>query len=305
MRFVGVCITLALSATAYADAKQLVAEAEALIASGDLLGAAAKFRAAYKEEPVPEHICNSGVAYHRAQDLPRSHRYLNQCVTMGSSLDPTYRENLRKVVDSVEAKLVAGDFTPIDLSLDPATAIATFDGGKPFDDEIVGGGRIWVPYGAYKLVARADGYIDKPVDVTANSDAAMPLRVTLEKKAVVVPPEPPPVQPTRWLVDAPQPSKVPGFVLSGATVALAITGIVFYVKADNLTKKAESPENDRARYDELHADAHTKQRYAWLFGGLAGATAIAAGVVWWRIIRAPKRIEVSATTSGVAVRGRF
>jgi hypothetical protein len=312
VRRVGTCITVvALAGTAHADAgtaKQLVAEAEALVASGDLIGAAAKFRAAYKEEPVPEHICNAGVAYHRAQDLPRSHRYLNQCVTMGSSLDASYRDSLRKVIDALEAKLVVGDFTPIDLSLDPVAAIAAFEGGKPYDDEIVGGGRIWVPYGSYRLVVRAAGYLDKPVDVAASSDVAVPLRITLDRKPpdapVVAPPPLPPQPPERVLVDAPRPSKLPAMLATGAAVLFGAASLWFYADAYDLVGQAEDAMT-RDEFDRLHDSAHDSQRNALIFGGLAGAAAAVAAWRWWHALRDPGQIEVTVSGSGVAVQGRF
>ena len=298
--------------TARADtekAKQLVTEAEALVAAGDMLGAAAKYRAAYKEEPLPEHICNVGVAYHKAADLPRSHRYLNQCVAMGSSLDPSYRETLRKVVDGIEAKLAAGNFTPIDLALRPASTLVTFEGGKPYDEEIAGGGRIWVPYGTYRLIARAGGYADKTVDVTASSHAALPLAITLETAPVevttptVAPPVAPPID--RPTVVEVRRSKVPAIVATGASAALAITGLVFYVQARGSIADAEATDITIDRYRELHDDAHAKQRIALITGGLAVGAAVVSGVLWVRALRSPARVEVTSTGTGVAIRGSF
>ena len=309
MRRFGVAITLLLSASASADpeaAKRLSAEADALVASGDLIGAAAKFRAAYKEEPRPEHMCNSGVAYHKAKDLPRSHRYLNQCVAMGASLDPAYRENLRKVVDSIEQKLVAGNFTPIDVAVEPATAVLVIEGGQPYDEEIVGGGRLWVPYGTYKLVVRAPGYTEHRSEVTANAHVAMPLRVTLEKQKVEAPLEKPIVKPDPIIVDQPVAgaSKTGPVIATAVTGAAAVVGLVFYFRARGFVKDAESPMNTHAEYEDLHDKAHSNQRISWVAGGIAGAGAIASGVLWWRYSRA-SRVEVTSTGTGVAIRGRF
>lgn len=308
MRTVVVAITLSvLSATGRADsekAKQRNAEAEALVASGDLIGAAAKFRAAYKEEPRPEHMCNSGVAYHKAKDLPRAHRYLNQCVAMGGSLDPAYRENLRKVVESLEQKLVAGDFTPIDIALEPATAVLAIEGGKPYDEEIVGGGRIWVPYGAYRVVVRAPGFVENRSEVTANAHAAMPFRVTLEKQPEVVP-DKPIAAPIVTPIVTTRPSKAPAIIATATTGALGIAAIVFYVRARGLVDDAESPDNSIEQFDDLHDQAHTNQKVAWVAGGLAGAGAIVTGFLWWKVLRAPTSVEITSTGSGVAVRGRF
>jgi hypothetical protein len=309
-----VAITLVLG-TAHADperAKQLSAEADALVASGDLLGAAAKFRAAYKEEPRPDHMCNSGVAYHKAKDLPRSHRYLNLCVSMGGSLDPAYRENLRKVVDSIEQKLVAGDFTPIDIAVEPQAAVLTIEGGKPYDEEIVGGGRIWVPYGAYRFIVRAPGFVEHRAEVTANKHAAIPLRVTLEKqieKPVEKPVERPIEKPIEPVVTPHRtPSKLPAIVATSATGAFAIASLVFYVRARGFNDDAADPSNTRAEFVDLRDKATSNQRISWVLGGVAGAGAVVSGILWWRFLRTPTTIEVTSTSTGgagVAIRGRF
>jgi hypothetical protein len=304
VRWVVIAITL-VSVTASADperAKQLSAEADALVANGDLIGAAAKFRAAYAEEPRPEHICNSGVAYHKAKDLPRSHRYLNQCVSMGGSLEPAYRENLKKVVDSIEQKLVGGEFTPIDISLAPSTAVLVLEGGKPFDEELIGGGRIWVPYGVYRFVVRAPGFVEKSSNVTAIGHAAMPLRVTLEPAPIEKPKpiEAPIVEPA-----VVGPSKVPAIAVSITAGALAVTSLYFYMRARGYVSDAESDEITVDEYRDLHDKAHSNQRIAWVVGGLAGAAAVASGILWWRVLRAPAQVEVTTSGTGVAIRGRF
>ncbi len=299
MRLVVVAITLGAFGRADADpakAKQLAADAEALVAKDDLVGAAAKYRDAYREDPQPEYICNTGVAYHKKQDLPRAHRYLNQCVTLGSSLDPTYRENLRKVVESVEAKLAGGEFTPVDLALDPAGAIVTIEGGKPSDEPIVGGGRIWVPFGSYRLVAHADGYVDKTVDVPATGHDAVPLQITLAKAPV-----PKPLAPVVIEVAQPsRPSKLPAIVVSGASVALGVAGALFYQHARSLVDQAEEPQRTVAEFDDLRGRAKDNQHVAWAFGAIAGAGAIVSGYLWYRALRRPSPVEVTGTAGGGA-----
>ena len=308
MRRVVAVITLLLGVTASADsekAKQLSAEADALVASGDMIGAAAKFRAAYKEEPRPEHMCNSGVAYHKAKDLPRSHLYLNQCVSMGGSLDPAYRENLRKVVESIEQKLVTGDFTPIDIALEPPTAVLLIEGGKPYDEGIIGGGRIWLPYGEYRLLVRAPGFFDHRQELTATGHAAIPLRVALDQRGFEEKSRAQPIVVEKpGAVAAAGPSKLTAIAVTGLTGASAIAAILFYVSARDAAKDAEEA-GAVEDYNDLHRKSHTHQRLSWELGALAGAGAIVSSVLWWRIMRTPERIEVTATGKGVAIRGRF
>ena len=315
MRRVVVAITVVLYGTAWADpeaAKKLSAEADALVASGDLIGAAAKFRAAYKEEPRPEHMCNSGVAYHKAKDLPRSHRYLNRCVAMGASLDQAYRENLRKVVDSIEQKLVAGDFTPIDIAVEPQSAVLAIEGGKPYDEEIVGGGRIWVPYGTYRFVVRAPGFVEHRAEVTADTHAAIPLRVTLEKqpdKPIEAPIERPIEKPIQTEpTDQPVRSLTLPVIATGVTGALAVTSLIFYLRARGFNDDAADRENTRAEFLDLRDQAKSNQKISWVVGGVAGAGAVVSGILWWRFLRTPTTVEVTSTSrggAGVAIRGSF
>jgi hypothetical protein len=228
---------------------------------------------------------------------------------MGGSLDPAYRENLRKVVDSIEQKLVAGDFTPIDIAVEPATAAVSIEGGKPYDEDIVGGGRSWVPYGAYRFVVRAPGYAERRSEVTANGHAAMPLRVTLEKEKAeaLVETGAGPSERLPIFADEPvvaKPSKTAPVIATSLTGAAAVVGLVFYFRARGFVKDAESPTLTRDEYDDLHDKAHSNQRIAWVAGGVAGVGAIASGILWWRYSRA-SRVEVTSTGNGVAIRGRF
>lgn len=307
---VAIALTVAVTATAAADpenAKALSAEAEALVGTGDLIGAAAKFRAAYKQEPRPEYMCNSGVAYHKAKDLPRAHRYLNACVAMGSALEVAYRENLRKVVESIEQKLVAGDFTPIDIAIEPPTAVLAIEGGAPYDEEIVGGGRLWVPYGSYRLLVRAPGFVDKRSDITANSHTAMPLRVTLEKapdKPIERPIEKPIEAPIATPATRERPSKLPAIVATSATGVAGVVALAFYLRARGLVDDAEEADNEDD-FNDRRDDAKTNQHRSWVIGGVAGVGAIVSGYLWYRVLRAPDGVEVSATGTGVAIRGRF
>jgi len=68
-------IIAVLAARATADpatAEQRAAEAKDRATHGDLPGAAAKFREAYAADPRPDLICNVGIAYYKAKDLPRA-----------------------------------------------------------------------------------------------------------------------------------------------------------------------------------------------------------------------------------------
>ncbi len=307
-------------------AKALSAEGEAAVAAGDLLEAAVKFRAAFNEEPRPEYMCNAGVAYHKLKDLPRAHRYLGQCVSMGASLDAKYRENLRKVVDSIEANLVAGNFTPVDVVLEPGVATLTIEGGAPYDEPVVGSGRIWLPYGSYRLRAAANGYLEQTLVIEVKGHAALPRRIKLEKapevdtgvkpdvtKPDVTRPDVARPDATKRAPISPVPalatrtrSKAPAIIATTATGALAITAALLYFKARIYVNDADAAE-DQATFDELHDESHRFQKLAWAFGGLAATGAVVSGFLWYRALRTEPAVEVSATANGatVSLRGRF
>src|SRR5215470_17873339 len=76
-------------------ADQAAAEADARARAKDYLGAAAKFREAYAADPRPDLICNVGVAYHKAQELPRAQLFLSRCLERGSALDSAFIDVVR------------------------------------------------------------------------------------------------------------------------------------------------------------------------------------------------------------------
>jgi hypothetical protein len=60
-------------------------------------------------------------------------------------------------------------------------------------------------------------------------------------------------------------------------------------------------------YDDLVAQGERLQRYAWLSFGLAGASAVTAGVLFWHGRHEPLQVTPTASPSGagVAFSGRF
>ncbi len=165
-------------------ADQATADAQARAAKGDYIGAAAKYREAFGAEPRPELLCNVGVAYYKAKDLPRAQRYLEQCISIGTSLDAGFITNVKKVLAAVDAMLAKGSFTPVDLLVQPPSATTSVEGGVPFDEPILGSRRVWFPYGTYHVVVHAEGHVDRTLEIEAKDHAAVPMRVALERAPV-------------------------------------------------------------------------------------------------------------------------
>src|SRR5688500_9942094 len=88
-----------------ATADKLAATATDLVAKGRFKEAAAKFAEAYKEDSSrPEFFCNIGISYYKAQELPRAHLLLSQCLTR-TALEQGFVDLARAVLKQVEDTL--------------------------------------------------------------------------------------------------------------------------------------------------------------------------------------------------------
>lgn len=311
---------LALRASADpAGADRAAADAQVRADAGDFFGAAAKYREAFREQPRPDLMCNVGVAYYKAKDLPRAQRYLDQCLRIGASLDAGFITNVRKVLTAVEQKLASGKFTPIDLAIQPDTAASTLDGGV-HDEAIVGSRRVWVPFGSYTLVVHAEGFVDEKQPIVADNTKPRSISVKLlpassttvtsdtsdgatrsgagsgqtgsepsSSRSGAAPPAPAP----------PRRSLVAPIVASAASGAFGGLALGFYLSARNTgadAEKATSGDN----YEALSDTARDRQHVSWVIGGAAGVAAIVAVVLWYRATRSPAQVDVSATGSSAS-----
>lgn len=329
-----VCATLAVDASADPSAAdRAVSEAQTRAAANDYIGAAAKYREAFAAEPRPDLMCNVGVAYYKAKDLPRAQRYLDQCLSIGTSLDHAFIANVKKVLAAVETALASGSYTPVDLLVQPAAATTTVDGGVPFDEPLLGSRRVWFPFGHYKLTVHAEGRVDRSVEIDAKDHTALPARVTLER-APVEPVSPPQgsatgsAEPTGsgsgsavlgpgsaegsgsaeetgsgsvtiTPLRVQRPSIVAPIVATAASVGVGAAALGFYLSARSAAHDAGNAA-DTMTYANLVDKAQLRQHISWILGGVAGAGAIASGFLWYRYART-SHVEVQASGSGVAL----
>ncbi len=327
-------------------ADEATADAQARAAKGDYLGAAAKYREAFGAEPRPELLCNVGVAYYKAKDLPRAQRYLEQCVSIGTSLDAGFIANVKKVVAAVNAMLARGNFTPVDLLVQPPSATTSVEGGVPFDEPILGSRRVWFPYGTYHLVVHAEGHVDRTLEIEAKDHAAVSMRVALERAPIatsstseteaagsgsetdatgsasetgaatadsgssVEAGSADSGSAAGSLVAAPtpapsRPSIVPPIVATAVSGGIGAVAVGYWLAARDRADQAGS-ESDHDAYDALVSDTRRYQHRSWIFGGIAGAGAIASAVLWYRYASAPRvEIQASGAGAGVAISGRW
>lgn len=274
------------------------------------MGAAARYRDAYREYPRPDLMCNVGVAYYKAKDLPRSHRYLDQCLTAGTALDPDFIASVRNVLAAVEQKLATADYKPLSFVVQPQSSTTTFAAGV-HDEPLVGPRQVWVPFGSYRVTIHAEGYADRILDIPATSRERAEYNIKLEPAAAVV--APPPDRQITALPPPPPPAAGPSYfapiVASAATGVLGGLALGVYVTARGQAETAADANavGDARAYDAAADTARKRQYISWGIGAAAGAAAIVSGILWYRAATSSARVEVTATASsgGVTVVGSW
>jgi hypothetical protein len=317
VKWVGLSIAVvaALARLVHADgneADRLAGDAEALAKKNDFVGAAGKFKAAFAADPRPALICNVGVAYYKAKELARAHLFLNRCLERGTALDAKFVDNVRAVLKAVETSLRSGEFTPLDIVVEPASTTVVVQAFGD-DEAFIGSRVVWLTSGKQTLVGRAEGYSDRIVEVDAKGHDLQPVRVALERKPVdtgtqttttttgttgirTAPPPPPPQTETRYKTR----SKVPAIAGTVVTVtALAFT-IVAYGNAHDSAERSEFALTQSA-YD---ADVRAVEKWNTIMGASATLSVIGAGLTGYLWSRAftSERVEVQPTSGGIALR---
>ena len=287
-----------------AAATAAVKEAEALAKAQKYDEAATKFRAAHRLDPRPEYLCNVGVAYQRAKQWPKAQIYLGECLLRGQTLDGKFIALVRTALGSVEDKLRAGSFTPIELILEPRASTIALDGFDA-DETFVGSRVIWVPFGKHAITASAEGYTAETREIDAQTRSQRQVTFELKKIAVGADPNLPsgPIgveARTPIARAASRPSKVPAIVATSVTVALGAGALVTFLEARSTMDGASSTAIDMAEYNDIVDDARRWQHISWGLGAAAGVGAIVSGYLWYRTTRAPT-LEITPTASGAAV----
>jgi hypothetical protein len=313
VKWVGLTIAVvaALARPVHADgneADRLAGDAETLAKKNDFVGAAGKFKAAYAADPRPALICNVGVAYYKAKELARAHLFLNRCLERGTALDAKFVDNVRAVLKAVETSLRSGEFTPLDIVVEPASATVVVQAFGD-DEAFIGSRVVWLTSGQQTLVGRAEGYSDKIVQVDATGHDLQPVRVALERKPVDTGTQTTTTTGTTGIRTAPPPraepryktrSKVPAIAATAVTAtALAFT-IVAYGNAHDSAERSGFALTQSA-YD---ADVRAVDKWNTIMGASATLSVIGAGLsgyLWSRAFTS-ERVEVQPTSGGIALR---
>jgi hypothetical protein len=322
VKVVPIMIAVALSALVIADTAADVLQAEALAKQGDFVGAAGQYKLAYADDPRPELICNVGVAYYKAKQLARAQLFLNRCLERGTALDEKFVGSVRKVLESVESALRNGEFTPVDIVVEPAGATVAIEAFGD-DESFIGSRVVWLARGKHKLTAKAEGYIVQSTDVEAQGRDMKPVKITLQRapseqaagsgsavsdgagsgsastgdtsgSASVTTPAP---------IHYERPSKVPAIVATTVAVAGLAVAILSYQRAHDRAELATFALN-RETYD-IDKSAAGKWNTVMVTGTVVSvAGAGIAGYLWSRAFRSPA-VEMQVTGSSIAISGRW
>ena len=276
-------------------------EATAFAKQGQFAAAALKFREAYRGDPRPDLMCNVGVAYYKAKDLPRAQRYLEQCVQIGAAVDRTFIETVKQALASLDASLRAGEFTPVSFLIEPNQAAIAAVGNEPFDEPILGSRVVWFPWGAFSVVIHAEGFVDQTLAIDARSHDAITKPVTLVRAPLVVPPhEQPPPQVTVQRRPARSSSltkPITATVIAGVTGA---TALAFYGFARIRAGEANtaSDAGNKPTYEDA---ARAARRWQGFSVGAAVLSAASAGTAVYFWLRVTRHVDIEPTAGGAAV----
>jgi hypothetical protein len=281
-------VTAIVAGDAAADSDaELTKHADELASAGQFEDAAAAYLDAYAIVPNPALICNAGVAYFKAKQLPRAHVYLSECALHGVTLDAHFISVVRANLGEIEASLRAGDFTPVDVRVEPKGSLVAAE-----DFALHGAIAprvIWMAFGDHVLTVTADGYVERRIPITARGKDTLPVQVKLEPvpavSRVVYRAEPAPKIRLVWPV-----------VSTAATVAFGGLIILAHAEAASAAKRAGFALNNGTFADDSNTVNAWNQVLGFAVGGaIAGA---AASVFLWR--RHLVRVDVEAKP-GVAM----
>ena len=208
-------------------------------------------------------------------------------------------------MSSIDGQLRTGEFTPIDIRVEPAGATISI-AGFASDEAFVGGRVVWLPFGTHAISAAQSGYRPATVEITTTSHAAATANIVLEKQpeiTVALPPPPPPPPPPLPHVElAVHVSKVPPIVASAVTLGAMV---VAAIAIDLGRQRADL--SQYAISTEVYAQDHdVVKRWNTVFA-ISGAAAIVGaglgGFLWYRALRDATHLEVgaSATAGGASI----
>jgi hypothetical protein len=301
---------------------------------GDYAGAVRLFKEANALDARPEYACNVGIAYYKARDLPRAHVFLEDCLAAGGELPADFQDAVRRVFATVEERLEAGDFAPVELRVSPPHArivVSSFANDEP----IASGRRVWLRVGQHLVLATALGHETRQIAVDLFNRDPRRIDMVLEPlpgdRARVASPAPAPVAtpapaapPAPAATMAPAATPPPPVVLTpvihtpdgrrrsptyvfavGATVA---TVVGFTLSTLLMVASSDSEPDDP--YDPYDSDPAAEGLRVMAVTGYIGTaiTGVASVVLWSQVSRQNKAMVGASAGDGSAslwLGGRF
>jgi hypothetical protein len=192
-----------------------------------------------------------------------------------------HAETIRKVTahegQPLEIDVSLTPLVPIRVS--PPNAALTLDGTAIASRE----GRMEMPPGPHRLIARAGGFHDGVVEIPSERASDYHIGLDLAPVVVAAPPPPPPPKPSMWTVRR---KIAVGSAAVGAAALAA--GIVRGLQARQLDRETytlcaspEMPCQNAAAANDHNTQARSDAFEANLAFGIAGAAAAAAAYLWF------------------------
>ena len=305
-------------------ADALIAQANMFAASGDFANAAVKFQDAFAVEPRPELICNVGVAYNKANDLPRAQRFLTDCTRVGTALDGDFMTAVRERLASIEMQLRAGHFKPVTITVSPAAGASVTIADWGTRERLVGSRIVWLAFGVHELDATADGYraehrtltvttrdpttvsfelarVLEPVASRGTSATTpsppsagaspppAPRVATSDADTTVAPPIAPPAE------SSSAPSRTPAYVFAAVTGVALVAAIASYVETSHAVDHIDVNGSQTQYQDGVDSAHHWRDT----FYAATAVTVVAAGVTayLWTRARPSSHTELNIVPS--------
>jgi tetratricopeptide (TPR) repeat protein len=237
--------------------------------------ALAEFEAAHEIAPTPANLFNLARCFEQLRRFPEAIDTLDRYL-LTLALDEERRERAQLLRDRLAA-------TPgrADVRSDPSGAVIRVD-GQP---EGITPGNLELPPGRHQLELRLEGHLAAQRELEIEPGSQQEFAIELTPEVAPEPPEPLQVEPESHT--APERSSPWPWVLTGAGLALAGTGVGLDLGA--LRRSQSAGDFDRA---EAYEAWESEVRSLAISGDvllLAGAAAVVGGLVWLLIDRLGRR----------------
>ena len=297
---VAVLLGFARVAVADDDPETLTARGEELARAGEYTRAIAAFKRADTIRPSAQHACLIGLVYTRRELWSQAEIFFDRCKLRASTSDPlpswfdAAAVQLAQKLGSVDTAEVVIKVEPAAAAAAAAVSLSMFPADETFEPRT-----IHVAPGSYVITVRSPGY--EPRSETIAPRPGTPTVVTL--LLVELMPQQGALTTKRKL----------GVGLASVGVASLVTGIVVGTLANTRRNDAfalcpdpQSPCGSVDRANELVRSGHGLSIGADVLFGIAGISAIGAGVLWFTgAPDSPRRLAILPSTNGITVLGTY